>query len=291
MERRLGRGLGSLLASDGPRDATTEIPIDAIRANPFQPRRVFDPGAIEELANSIRNHGLLQPVVLRRTGAEYELIAGERRWRAARSVGLRSLPAVVREGVSDREMLELALVENVQRQDLNPMERAQGFRAMIEALGITQEQVAERVGLRRSTVTNHLRLLDLPKSAQDAIDANLIQMGHARALLGAPAGAGLDALLAEIVRDGLSVRRVEERVRAVSGSSSSKKRMAGPAEPKSASTKPSWARDLERRMQEHLGAPAKIDLRSADAGTVTLQFFSRDELDRLIDALAPAQKI
>src|SRR5262249_13839390 len=154
-----------------------------IRPNPFQPRRHFDEASLSDLAQSLKTHGVLQPIVVRTSPAGFELIAGERRWRAARIAGLARLPALIRTEVSDREMLELALVENLQREDLDAIERAQGFRAMIQSLSLTQEQVAERVGIQRASVANHLRLLDLPAPVQDAVSKGLLSMGHAKAIL------------------------------------------------------------------------------------------------------------
>src|SRR5262249_35963689 len=147
-------------------------------------RRTFDPQALEELASSLKAHGFLQPIVVRRAAGGYEVISGERRLRAAKLADIRDVPVLVRDDVSDRDMLELALVENVQRQDLDAIERAQGFQALMDSLQMTQEQVAVKVGLKRSTVANHLRLLELPEPVQDAIRTGLLSMGHARAMLG-----------------------------------------------------------------------------------------------------------
>src|SRR5690349_1399663 len=169
MERRLGKGLGSLLGEqETPRDSM-ELELELIQPNPFQPRKSMDAAGLEELRDSILQHGVLQPVVVRPSeGGRFQLIAGERRWRAARLAGLRRIPALVKEQVSDAGMLELALVENVQRRDLDPLERAHGYKAMMDQLALTQDAVAAKVGLKRSTVANQLRLLDLPGKAQEA---------------------------------------------------------------------------------------------------------------------------
>jgi ParB family chromosome partitioning protein len=167
MEKRLGRGLGSLLPSKSePEAGPSMIPVDAIRPNRFQPRKHFDESALAELRDSIRTHGVLQPIAVRQDGSQYELIAGERRWRAAKEAGLARIPAVVRASATDAAMLELALVENVQRADLDPIERALGYQRMVVELGLTQQGVAERVGLKRSTVANHIRLLELSEPIQ-----------------------------------------------------------------------------------------------------------------------------
>ena len=243
MERRLGRGLGTLLQTSVDDGGVRQLDVSAITPNPLQPRTTMDPAALEELRDSIRMHGILQPVVVRRHGDHYQLVAGERRWRAARLAGLSTIPAVVREDVSDSEMLELALIENVQRHDQNAIERALGFKALMETLGLTQEAVAAKVGLRRSSVANHVRLLELPQPVQDAIAKGLVTMGHARALLGMEDSAGMLDLLEQTVRQELSVRDVERLVRAGS-------KTAAPTVPSAAvesAVPPAWLAAVETR--------------------------------------------
>jgi ParB family chromosome partitioning protein len=289
MERRLGRGLGSLLSEAKPQEASSEIELDLIRANPFQPRKVFDAEGLEELRDSIRIHGLLQPIVVRRAGQGFELVSGERRCRASRMAGLMRIPAIVRESVTDSEMLELALVENVQRKDLDPLERARGFQALMENLKLTQEQVATKVGLKRATVANHLRLLELPSKAQEALAKGLVTMGHARALLGVANPARCVALLEETIRKDLSVRAVEERVRQLSIAKPS------PGGPFADRTPPKvlvpWAADLQRRMQDSLGTKVTIEPGEGQRGRIVIEYFSRSDLDRLIERLAPDSRI
>ncbi len=279
-EKRLGRGLGSLLSESEPSDNL--IPIDRISVNPFQPRKTFDEEGIRELTDSVRTHGILQPVVVRKTADGYELVSGERRWRAARQAGLRAIPAVVR-NVQDSEMLELALVENVQRRDLNPIERAVGFRDLQDSLELTQEQVAAKVGLKRSTVTNHLRLLELPQRVQEAITQGLITMGHARALLGLPSERDILRAMESAIRDDLSVRQTENLVRANSsltpGSASAGKR------PESA--KAPWVVDAERRMREHLGARVQLQNLSNYHGRILIEYATKEALEGLLDKLGP----
>lgn len=296
MERRLGRGLGSLLAGGANEEAVTPAPVtaaplialDSIEVNPYQPRQVFDPAAVEELVQSIRQHGLLQPIVVRPRGSGYQLISGERRLRAFRILGKATIPAIVREGVSDQEMLELALVENVQRKDLDPMERAVGFRRMMEQLGLTQEQVADKVGLQRSTVANQLRLLELPEVARQAMAKGLIQMGHARALLGAKTEADQIALLERTVREDLSVRSVEQAVRQLQqptggGSVASD----GGEATKTVSPQAPWVRDLENRMREHLGTKVQLKNGPGYRGQIVIDYYQREDLERLLAILAP----
>lgn len=286
-ERRLGRGLGSLLGpepepeAEGPR---SEIPIDRIRPNPHQPRVHFDPAALEELRDSIRRHGILQPLVVRPAADGYHLVAGERRWRAAKLAGLSTVPAVVRTDIGDDQLLELALVENVQREDLDAIEKARGYRRMIEALGLTQEQVAEKVGLRRATVANHLRLLDLPPEAQEAVSRGLISMGHARALIGRPRAEVLD-LVERIATRGLSVREVEAQVRAGRPASEGKGLAPEPA------SRPPWLVELEGRLRARLGAKVRLIDRGAYRGQIQIDFQDRTELERLMDLLAPKRTV
>jgi len=285
MTRRLGKGLGSLLGEpQSDRGEKPEIDISAIRPNPFQPRTVFDSSALEELRDSIKKHGILQPVVVRRSGEGFELVSGERRWRAARQAGLLKIPAMVREEVSDGEMLELALVENVQRQDLDRMERAKGFKALMEKLSLTQQGVADRVGLKRVTVANHLRLLDLPSKVQEAVGSGLLTMGHARALLGLPTAEAMIKTLGEIVRRDLSVRDVERLVRDLS----SERASAQASGAEEARPEP-WVGEMQRRMQEHLGTKVTLHDQGGKRGRVVIDYYTRADLDRLCEVLAPRQ--
>ena len=285
MERRLGRGLGMLLGdstAEQEKQGAQELAIHAIRPNPHQPRKRFDEAPLRELAASLTRHGFLQPVVVRSVGSEYELIAGERRWRAAKLAGLERVPAFVREGVSDGQMLELALVENVQREDLDAIERALGFRALIETLGLTQEQVAAKVGLQRATVTNHLRLLELPRDVQTALSQGLISMGHARALLAiGPVELQL-GVLARISREGLSVRQVEGMARSTSGADAEGKAKTSVLVPRK-----SWVSDLEARLREKLGTKVAIRNGSGYRGQIVIDYFDRATLERVCEAIAP----
>jgi ParB family chromosome partitioning protein len=229
----LGRGLGALLPGATPTPAapgtssstpspttevanevshaSNEIPLDSIDPNPDQPRRVFAQEQLDRLASSIRVHGVLQPVVVRPAGDRYELIVGERRWRASRLAGLDTIPAVIVD-IDTQDRLEVALIENVQRHDLNPVELAIAFRTLAET-GATQEEIGRRVGLDRSTVANHLRLLDLPREMQEDLETNKLSMGHAKALLQAPNPERRRRLRDRIVEDGLSVRAAEDLAR------------------------------------------------------------------------------
>lgn len=298
MEKRLGRGLGSLLGGareveakpdeSQVRSGPLELELGRIVTNPFQPRTEFDSAAIDELAASIENHGILQPVVVRRRAdGGFELIAGERRLRASRKLGLDKIPAIVRDKVSDRDMLELALVENVQRQALNPLEKALAFKEMLDTLSLNQEQVADKVGLRRSTVANHLRLLSLPDAAQDAVRRGLISMGHAKALVGL-AETEVLAHLQTIVRDGLSVRDIEglvrkEAGREVEGSLSAVEPGDEPKAP--------WVADIESRMREALGTKVTIKNGEGYQGQIVVEYYNRGDLDRMIEKLTDSGAI
>lgn len=286
MERRLGRGLGSLLSSSTPaapdaNSGSETIPIQAVEPNPYQPRTHFDEEGLQELRASLERHGLLQPIVVRRKGRGFELVSGERRLRAAREAGWTTIPAIVRTDVSDGELLELALIENLQRRDLDPIERARSFRRMVDELGLTQEQIAERVSLQRSTVTNHLRLLELPDKVQEALGKGLLSMGHGRALLGLPNPKAQVGLLQEIVRRDLSVREVEARVRAA----------RAPKEvPRPAGSRPPWVAPLEARLRDALGTKATLE-GQAERGRIVLEYYSRQELERLLEQMAPRKTL
>ena len=313
MDKRLGRGLGSLLGAPVPETEETpnvagaaSLPIDQIRTNRYQPRKTFDPAGLEELRDSIRTHGILQPVVVRQTPLGYELIVGERRWRGARLAGLREIPAIVRTEVPDSEMLELALVENVQRRDLDALEKARGYQQMIDQLKLTQEQVAERVGLKRATIANHLRLLDLEEDGQQALAEGLITMGHARALLGVRDEGKRGALLARIVREGLSVRQTEASVQSLTAlrttevtdpdSTSRPGQSDRAADLKAGGVKPGglkpeepWVRELQRQMQLHLGTKVSLANGPGYVGKIVIEYYSREDLDRLVEVLAPKE--
>jgi ParB family transcriptional regulator, chromosome partitioning protein len=286
MERRLGRGLGSLLGSTGIETppSPTQLPIEELRPNPHQPRRVFDAESLSELAESIRSHGILQPIVVRAVPGAYEIISGERRWRAARLAGMLTVPVVVRDHVPDEQMLELALIENVQRQELDAIERAEGYRQMMQQLHITQEEVAQKVGLKRATVANHIRLLELPEKIRNAVGRGLLSMGHARALLAHPVPAQLPTLLERIVRDGLSVRQIETLVRTAG-------REAVAAGAKKEVRRVSWLDEIESRLRESLGRRASVKNAKGYRGQIVLEYYDRDDLERLCNVLAPQEKL
>ena len=284
-ERRLGRGLESLLSQtteDTPVETPaltgkpTELPLSAIRPNPMQPRTGFEEREMAELVESIRSVGILQPLVVRKVGETYELIAGERRFRAAEMLGLGTVPIVER-ATNDDEMLTLALVENLQREDLNPIEKGKGFKGLIERFGLTQEEAAKRIGKDRSTLANFIRLLELPESVQHIVSRGTISMGHARALLGLKHASSQQALALRIEEEGLSVREVEHIV----GGAKDQPKSTKPAASK---RKPPHIRDLEDRIREHFGTKVSID-RNSHRGKLTIHFYTDDDLQRILDVL------
>lgn len=277
VQRKLGRGLDFLL-SESADVATAEVlqvELDRVRPNPFQPRREFRAEELEELAASIREHGVLQPIVLRAADEGYEIIAGERRVRACQRLGLKVIPALVRDA-DDTQMLELALIENIQRQDLGPIEEARAYQAYIQRLDMTQEQAAQRLGKSRSAVANMLRLLELPGDLQDLVSRGTLTMGHARALLAVGDAEAQRALARRVEAERLSVRDVERLARAW-------------GEPRAVSTEPALApsahlAELEARLAERLGTKVSIRAR-AEAGKIVIDYYSAGDLDRLVTLL------
>jgi ParB family chromosome partitioning protein len=255
-----------------PGRALLMLPVEVIERNPNQPRKRFEEAKLEELAASIREHGIVEPILVRRDGGRYRIVAGERRWRAAQRAGLAEVPAVVREA-SEREAFELALVENLQRADLNAIEEAEAYEVLLDEHGLTQEQIAERVGKDRSTVANALRLLKLPEDVRDLVRGGSLDMGHARALL-ALEDAGLVRKTAlRAVREGLSVRATEALVRLL-GMKGRKKTPASGETPA--------IRALATRLQRRLGAKVRVVPRSAVSGRLEVDYTSLDELDGIL---------
>jgi ParB family chromosome partitioning protein len=260
-----------------------QVPLKQIRPCPFQPRKQFAEESLQELADSIREQGVVQPLIVRQRGAEFELIAGERRWRAAQRVGLSEVPVVVRE-VDDRSVLELALIENLQRENLNPLEEAQGFAQLIEQFQLTQEEAARRVGKSRVAVTNALRLLKLSPEVQEDVRAGRLTVGHAKVLLGVPSAADQKALATRIVSNGLNVRETEGLVNALQQRPIPSSPGPTKAEVPSPVQRDAHISDLETRLQERLGT--KVHLRyQSGKGAIEIRYFSDPELERLLELL------
>jgi len=258
-----------------------DLPVASIQPNRFQPRDHFDEEALGSLADSIREVGVLQPVLVRPVGEGYELIAGERRWRAARRVGLQTIPALVRE-TDDATALEHALVENLHRDDLNPLEEAAAYQQLIEDFGLTHEAVASQVGRSRTTITNSLRLLQLPPSIQKLVHDGRLTMGHARALLGTPDRAFQEQLAQRAVRDDLSVRAVEEAIRERGGKPSTPDAQPGAEAPRAPRSRlrPPGLLELEELLGDHLETRVSITMGAAH-GRVVVEFSTLEDLERI----------
>src|SRR6266496_2639043 len=280
--KALGRGLGALLSADRPNafsDEQYEVEVDLIDASPLQPRTHFDQTSLEQLAQSIETHGVVQPVVLRRKNDRYELVAGERRWRAAKMAGLNRIPAVVRE-IHDKDLLELALIENIQREDLNPIEEAQAYKNLIEAVGLTQESLAVRVGRDRSYITNYLRLLRLPDDIQRLVAEGKLSTGHARTLLGLERLDEQRRLARKIIERGLSVRETEKLVRQLSSRTVQKDPQQKPP------GNDANVRAAEAKLRRRYATQVRIvqDPRS-QGGTIEVGFYTPADLERVFDLL------
>ncbi|ACZ00492.1 MULTISPECIES: ParB/RepB/Spo0J family partition protein [Thermomonospora] len=297
--RGLGRGLGALIPTGPPPGASkegtaapemepvagahfAELPVNSITPNPRQPRSHFDEEALEELAESIRIVGLLQPIVVRRTGPDsYELVMGERRWRASQRAGLETIPAIVRD-TADNDMLRDALMENLHRQQLNPLEEAAAYQQLLEDFGATHEQLAARIGRSRPHITNTLRLLNLPPAVQRRVAAGVLTAGHARALLSLDSPEAQEALAHRIVAEGLSVRAVEEIIamRDLEGETPKK-----PRQGRKRTIAPEL-RELADRLSDRYETKVRVDM-GRTKGKIVVEFASLEDLDRIIKAMAP----
>ena len=277
-KRPLGRGLSALISTDSPladSDEIRDIEIDLIRPGHQQPRTTFDEAKLEELAQSIRTSGIIQPLLVRPLGGLFELVAGERRWRAAQLAGLSRIPAIIRE-IPDDKLLELALIENIQRQELNPIEEANAYKRLIESLNLTQDEVAQRVGRDRTFVTNYLRILRLPSEIQMLLEKEKLSFGHARALLGLGDVILQRRYAQKIVKHNWSVRETERRIKHASQDSATpaSKRMPHQADPN--------VRAAEVKLRRHLGTQVQIiSAKAGSAGKIEIEYYNSLDLDRL----------
>jgi ParB family chromosome partitioning protein len=272
--KALGRGLSALLSdSVAQGDELLEVDIDLIERNPDQPRSNFDEVKLEELAQSIRSNGLVQPILLRRMSAgRYQIVAGERRWRASQRAGLKKVNAVIRE-IPDSKLLELALIENIQRQELNPIEEALAYQRLIKELGMSQDDVAQRVGKDRSSISNYLRLLKLPPEIQKMLETGVLTMGHARALVALDSAELQLKLADDIINGKLSVRETEQAVKETSSGSSIRERST-------AQQNDANIRAAESKLRRLLEAQVKIQV-GRNGGRIEISFSSMSELDRI----------
>jgi len=283
--KALGRGLGALLSSDRTIDLgsePSEVDLDSIVPGPMQPRTHFDEASLQSLADSIRSHGIVQPLLVRRRGDGFELIAGERRWRAARLAGITRVPVVVKE-VPDESLLEIALIENIQRENLNPIEEALAYKKLIETVGLTQEALASRVGRDRSYITNYLRLLRLPDDLQQLVKEGRLSTGHARTLL-ALSHADLQRRLArQIIDHGLSVRATEQLVHKATEEKPKTSRGPQVVDPN--------VRAAETKLRRALGTQVKILQAENGKGKIEINFFDARDLDRIYNLLMPPSQM
>jgi ParB family chromosome partitioning protein len=286
--KRLGRGLDALIPDRSAEENTPssepnliEVEVAAVKANPYQPRQAFDPAALEELKTSIKENGIIQPITVRKADNHYELIAGERRLRAVVELGIEKVPAYIIKVDSKEEMLELAIIENVQRERLNPIEQAQAFQRLVDECNLTQDDVAHKIGKDRTTITNILRLLKLPRDIQESVRKNEITMGHARTLLALEDSEVQHQVWKKVVKNNLSVRRVEKLIKDLAEQSKEKK-----------SVKPRrsvFLQKAEEDLRELFGT--KVNIRSRkEGGTIEVEFYSPEDLNRLLEILQEIQK-
>lgn len=286
-KRPLGRGLSALISADLPpadSDEIRDVEIDLIRPGQQQPRTTFDQARLEELAQSIRTSGIIQPLLVRPRGGLFELVAGERRWRAAQMAGLTRIPAIIRE-IPDEKLLELALIENIQRQELNPIEEANAYKRLIESLHLTQDEVAQRVGRDRTFITNYLRILKLPSEIQLLLETEKLSFGHARALLGLSDVILQRRYAQKIVKHNWSVRETERRIKHAS------------QERPDVSTRTTRGEDpniraAEAKLRRRLGTQVRIlPARAGSAGKIEIEYYSSPDLDRLYSIIMSTQEI
>lgn len=280
MSKRLGRGLDALFSSleVSEQDQVREIPISELRPNPYQPRKVFREEALEELKQSILEHGVIQPILVRKSIKGYDIIAGERRYRASLAAGLTTIPAVER-NFNDQIMMEVALIENVQREDLNPLEIADAYQKIMDKFSLTQEELSKKMGKSRSLVANYLRLLNLPKEIRENVSRGTITMGHAKTLVAIEDPKVQQWLANETINKGLSVRKLEEMVQDIHRDKKKEK-----ATPKKKDTKAVYYKNAEERLREKLGTAVLIKP-GKKKGRIEIEYYSEGDLERIIEML------
>jgi ParB family chromosome partitioning protein len=291
--KALGKGLSALLGPKAPSspppappaepegEGLLRVPVDQIDPNPFQSRTVFQPERLQELAQSIKANGVIQPLVVRGNGARYELVAGERRWRASKIAGLATVPVVVQQ-LTNEQLLEVTLIENIQREDLTPIEVAHAFDRLVQDLGLSHEEIASRTGKDRSTITNTLRLLRLPRDLQQLVSEHRLSMGHARAILGLPTEELQRQVAEKASSQGLSVRQVERLVQ----------RMTETRDPKQAADvldDPNVKAAIQE-LEKALGTKVRIVAKSEDRGRIEIEYYSAEDLDRIYQLIAGEEK-
>mgnify|MGYP002512075179 CR=1 FL=1 len=276
MAKGLGKGINALFPGESLASAETveQIHVKSIKPNPYQPRKVFDEEAIQELSDSIKEHGILQPIIIRKKGTTYEIVAGERRFRAAKLAGLDELPAIIRD-LTDQETMELAILENLQREDLTPIEEAEAYNKLMENLKMTQEQLAFRLGKSRSHIANHIRLLGLPEKVRDMLVEGSLSMGHGRTLLGLRKKGQILIVAEKVLKEGLNVRQLERLVQKLNEDV--------PRETKT-ETKDLFLEERESHLRDYLGTNVKIK-KAKNKGKIEIEFFSEEDLERILELL------
>lgn len=284
MARGLGKGLDAIFAQMEPdgEEVVKEIPIKDLRPNPYQPRRSFDPKSIDELRASIEEHGILQPLIARKSIKGYEIVVGERRYRAAKEAGLKKVPVVVRD-LTEQQMMEMAVLENLQREDLTPIEEASAYQLLMERLNLTQEELAKRLGKSRPHIANHLRLLTLPPAIQELISEGRISMGHGRALLGLKKKDKMMKVVEKVIKEGLNVRQLEKLVQELNANVPRETKKPKPE-------KSVFIREQEEVLREKFGTTVNIkQYKNKERGKIEIEFFSKDDLERIIELLHAAR--
>ncbi|WNB92093.1 ParB/RepB/Spo0J family partition protein [Bacillus sp. NEB1478] len=278
MVKGLGKGLQALLPQTEANEEAEvmEVSIKELRPNPYQPRKVFDPKAIDELKDSILEHGILQPIVVRKSIKGYEIVLGERRYRAASQAGLKTIPVIVKD-YTEQKMMEVALIENLQREDLNPVEEGQAYQKLIDHLKVTQEELSVRVGKSRPHIANHIRLLQLPKPVLELLSNGQISMGHGRALLGLKKKTKMQQLVQKTMENGLNVRQLEKLIQDIN-------RNVSRGTKKKTSENNVFLQEKESSLRDRLGTAVTIK-KTKRKGKIEIEFFSQDDLERILEIL------
>ncbi|MGM0830903.1 MAG: ParB/RepB/Spo0J family partition protein [Bacillota bacterium] len=278
MAKGLGKGINALftnIQTTQNEESVQEVSLKEIRPNPYQPRKIFEPQAIEELKDSILEHGILQPIIVRKTIKGYEIVVGERRYRAAKAAKLESAPVVVRE-LNEQQMMELAVLENLQREDLTPIEEGAAYQMLMDKLKLTQEELAKRLGKSRPHIANHIRLLSLPSPIQELISEGKLTMGHGRALLGLKNKKNLSTVVNRILKESLNVRQLEKIIQELNENV--------PRETKNTERKDVFIQEQESLLRDRFGTTVTIK-QSKKKGKIELEFFSKEDLDRILELL------
>ena len=277
MSKGLGKGINALFPGESidQMETVEKISLKSIKVNPYQPRKIFDEVALAELSESIKEHGVLQPIILRKRGKFFEIVVGERRFRATKAAGLLEIPAVIRK-LTDQQMMEIAILENLQREDLTPIEEADAYQNLMESLSLTQEQLASRLGKSRPHIANHVRLLSLPEVVREQISSDEISMGHGRALLGLKNKKVIPTIAEKVIKEGLNVRQLESLVQRMNEDVS--------RETSKVPNKDIFIKEKESQLRDYFGTTVSIR-KNKNKGKIEIEFFSEDDLERILELL------